>query len=521
MSQHGSGWTSRRAFLTATGAGTLGAVAGCLGGEGPEEFVVTQGELAGNADPNDHNATPAYNVFDPVYEPLFDLTPDGEIQERIVTDWEHVDDGEIELTLRDDVVFHNGDEMTASDVAYTIDRQVDEEVGIPSPQADGMTGITGAEAEDETTVLVEHEVNPELAETGLGVFARVVDEEWVEEREQPIADEMNGTGPYQLVEFQAEEHAVYEVFDDYWGEEPPFDQLRFQAISTDSTRVADLETEASDVVTNVPPADVHDISEAEGLDIRTVVSFRNIFLVMPNDDEPFDSQAFRQAMNYAVDNEAIISDINDGFGEPMSQPVPEDHFGHNPDLEPYPYDPDEAESLIEESGYEGEALTLTCPDGRYLNDTDIAEYAASQIDELDTVSCEAEIVPFEDLVEMVLDGDPTTAPDFFLIGWGNPTYDSNYGLEPWFVEGQASYNFLEEDLEEPVLDQRIEEAILESQTVEDEDEREQLLQDINEEIHEAAAWVFLHNEESVYGVRSDLEWEPRGDERINPGEMEL
>jgi peptide/nickel transport system substrate-binding protein len=510
----------RRTLLKLTGvAGAtagLGSIAGCLGDEfgddGPDEFVITQGELAANADPNNHNATPAYNVFDPVYEPLFNVTAEGEIEERVVTDWEHVNDGEIQLALRDDVVFHNGDDMTADDVAYTVNRQVDEEVGIPSPQSDGMAGITGAEAEDETTVIVEHEVNPELAETGIGVFGRVVNEEWIEDQDQPVADEMNGTGPYQLVDFEGEEYAEYEAFEDYWGDEPAFEELRFQAISSASTRVADLETEASDVIADVPPSDVLDIDEADGLEIRNVLSFRNIFLVMPNDDAPFDSQEFRQAMNYAIDTEQIIDNINGGFGEPMSQPIPEPHFGYNPDLEPYPYDPEEAEALIEESGYEGEEIVITCPDGRYLNDTDIAEFAASQISELPNVDCEAEIIPFEDLTEMTLDGDLETSPDFFLIGWGNPTYDADYGIVPWFVDGQASNSFNNEELEE---------MIVEARTVEDEDEREELLQEIMADIHELAPWVFLHNQESIYGVRSDLEWEPRNDERINPGDMGL
>jgi len=506
----------RRTLLKLTGVAGLsagmGSIAGCLGEEGPDEFVITQGELAANADPNDHNATPAYNVFDPVYEPLFEMTPDGELQERVVTDWEHTDDDEITLTIRDDVVFHNGEEMTASDVAYTVNRQVDEEVGIPSPQADGMTGITGAEAPDDTTVVVEHEVSPVLAETGLGVFGRVVSEEWMEDQDQPVADDMNGTGPYQMVEFVGEDYALYEAFDDYWGEEPAFEQLRLQMISSNSTRIADLETEASDVVTDVPPSDVFDIDEQDGLEVRNITSFRNIFLVMPNDEEPFDSQAFRQAMNYAVDTEAIIDNIHDGFGEPMSQPVPSEHFGFNPDLDPYPHDPDEAEALVEESGYEDVEIELTCPDGRYLNDTDVAEFAASQIDDLDNVNCEAEIIPFEDLTEMTLDGDLGTAPEFFLIGWGNPTYDADYGLVPWFVEGQAANNFNDEELEE---------MILESREIEDEAEREAHLQEVMAEIHELSPWVFLYNQESIYGVRSDLEWEPRNDERINPGEMSL
>ncbi|MFP8952245.1 ABC transporter substrate-binding protein [Natrialbaceae archaeon A-arb3/5] len=516
MAQDNNGPATRRSFLTAVGATSVVAVAGCLGGEGPgngDEIVITQGEFAPNADPNADNSTPTYNVHDQVYEPIFDITADGEVQPHIVEEWDFPDGETVELSVRDDVVFHEGQDMTADDIAYTINRQVQEDVGIASPQVDGLAGILGAEAEDDTTVIVEHEVSPSLAEFGLGVFGRVVSEEWVEEREQPITDEMNGTGPYQVEEFDpGDEQAVYTVFEDYWGETPEIDQVRFQAIDESSTRVGELQTGESDFIVNVPPTDVETIDTEDGVEIRNVTSFRNIFLVMTNDTEPFDSQEFRQAMNYAVDNQGIIDTILGGFGAPMTQPVPEGIFGFNPDLEPYEHDPDQAEELVEESGYEGAEITLYHPEGRYLNDTEIAETAAEQIDELDSVDCTSEIEPFDSLVEMVLDGDPSTSPDFFLIGWGNPTYDSNYGLAPWFVEGQASYNFVDEDVEE---------SIIESQTIEDEDEREEFLQEVNADLREAAPWVYLHLQESIYGVRDDLDWEPRSDESIYVDQMGL
>ncbi|ELY95699.1 peptide ABC transporter substrate-binding protein [Natrialba hulunbeirensis JCM 10989] len=508
----------RRTLLQRTGAATsiagLAAIAGCIddsNGDGDDEFVVTQGEFATTVDPNDHNDSPTYNVLDQVYEPLWDITPDGELEPRVVTEWDHPDDNTMELTVRDDVVFHEGQEMTASDVAYTINRAVDEDVGIVSEQADRYPGVTGAEAEDDTTVLVEHESVASLVEFNLATVATVVSEEWMEDQDQPANEELNGTGPYQVEEYTPDQDIIYTTFDDYWGDVPDIDRVRYRAASEASTRVSELETGESDLIVNVPPTDTASIDEADDADIRSVVSLRNIFLVMPNDDEPFDSQEFRQAMNYAVDVDSIIDNVLDGFGEPSTQPVPEGIFGYNDDLDPYPHDPDEAEALIEESGYAGAEITLESPEGRYLNDTEVAETAAQQIDELDNVSCNFQITDFESLTESSLDGDPSTSPDFFLIGWGNPTYDGDYGLTPWFVEGQASYNFMDDDIEE---------MILESQSTDDPDEREELLQEINAELYEAAPWVFLHREESIYGIRSDVDWEPRADESIFLDEMQ-
>ncbi|AEH35694.1 ABC transporter substrate-binding protein [Halopiger xanaduensis] len=506
----------RRRFLQLTGIATtagLTSIAGCIddsGGSSNDEFVVTQGEFATTVDPNGHNDAPTYNVLDQVYEPLWDITPDGELEPRIVEEWTHPDDSTMELTVRDDVVFHEGQEMTASDVAYTINRAVDEEVGIASEQADRYPGVVGAEAPDDTTVLIEHESVPSIVEFNVATVATVVSQEWMEEREQPVTDELNGTGPYQVDEYTPDEEITFTTFDDYWGETPDLDPVRFRGASEASTRVSELETGESDLVVNVPPSDVANIDEAEDVEVRTVTSLRNIFLVMPNDDEPFDSQEFRQAMNYAVDVDAIIENVLDGFGSPTSQPIPEGIFGYNDDLDPYPHDLEQAEQLVEDSGYSGVEITLESPEGRYLNDTEVAETAAQQIDQLENVSCDFQITDFETITESSLDADPSTSPDFFLIGWGNPTYDADYGLAPWFVSGQAAYNFEDEEIEE---------KILESQQTSDPDEREQLLQEINADLHEAAPWVFLHREESIYGIRSDVDWDPRADESILLDEM--
>ncbi|MFC6905199.1 ABC transporter substrate-binding protein [Halalkalicoccus tibetensis] len=505
--------------LLGTGVASAGitATAGCLGGDGDdedevEEFVVTQGEFIENTDPNDHNATPYYNVLDQVYEPLFNVTDDGEIEERVVTDWEHPEDGVVELTIRDDVVFHEGEELVASDVAYTINRQIDEDVGIVSDQVAGMTAIEGAEADGDTTVLVEHSAAESLAEFQLANFARAVNEEWMEGQDQPVDGEMNGTGPYQLEEYESGVQAVYTRFDDYWGDEPAFETVRFNAAAESSSRVGGLQADESDLVVNVPPTDVETVDTEDGIEVRNVTSFRNIFLVMKNEVEPFDSQEFRQALNYAVDNEGIIDSVLGGFGAPMTQPIPEGLFGYNPELDPYEQDQELAEELIEESGYAGEEITLQSMEGRYLNDAEVAQTAADQIDQLGNVSCDFETVPFDQISDAAGEGPDFEEIPFFLIGWGNPTGDSDYGLSPWFTSGGGQFNFRDEELEE---------RLIESQQEDDEDEREALLQGINADLREEAPWVFLHLEESIYGVRDDLEWEPRQDESIYIDEMGL
>jgi peptide/nickel transport system substrate-binding protein len=512
----------RRGFLKFAGASAAAAsvsMAGCVGGdddgedpleddeEQELEITVSQGQFASTLDPQDHNDTPTYNVLDQAYEPLLYRDAEGEIIEYLATDYERLDEQQVEFTLREGVQFHSGDEMTAEDVAYSINRTVDDEVGIVSPQQDGLSGIESAEASGEGTVAVTLSgPNPVVFEN-FASFGRVMQQQWAEEHEDETIRDANGTGPYQLDEFEEDVRATFAAFDEYWDADNVGDvtQVTFEGAPESSTRVNSLLAGETDIITDIPPSETPRIEDEEGMTFESVPSTRVIFLVMTNDREPFDSLEFRQAMNYAVDVEGIIDELLEGFGAPTSQPTLEGHNGHNPDVDPYPHDPEMAQQLVEESGYAGTEIVLETPTGRYLGDEEIARAAASQIDDLPNVSCDLEIRDFGDLTAETLDGDMSTSPGFYLIGWGNPTFDANYTLVPWFMPGQASQHFENDEVVE---------LIEQSESELDEDAREEQLQEVNALLNEEAPWVFLHQQYSIYGVNEELDWEARSDEDI-------
>ena len=514
----------RRTYLKLTGAaGGAMAFAGCLDGEEIEdltEITVTLSQFPDTIDPLDHITGDYFDVLDHIYEPLFDFEPGEGIFPRVVEETEIIEgEGVTELTLRDDVVFHNGDELTAEDVAWTINRTVDPSIGVPSPIGTfGLGSIEGAEAVDDTTVAVSYGAAPGLAEFEFGNYARAIPRGWAienhsaDEEGEAISgadpEDFNGTGPYEVVDFTSGEEIVLERFDDYWGEAPPFETVVFNADGQSSGRAAALETGETDVTINILPEDVSTIRDADGVDVRNVTSFRTVFCPMKNTVEPFDSLEFRQAMNYAVDNEGIVDSILSGFGEARGQPVSPGINGFNPDIEPYPQDIELAEELVDDSGYAGAEIELTAPQGRYLNDADVAETVADQIDQLDNVSCEANIVDFgvvSDANQAGVDPDEFEIP-FYMIGWGVITGDTDYGVQGFFtIPDNPNRTFDDEELSE---------AILDSQQIIDPEERTQQLQAVNQLAHEKAPFIYLHTQESIYGVNDQIQWTPREDESV-------
>ncbi|ELZ58958.1 MULTISPECIES: ABC transporter substrate-binding protein [Halorubrum] len=471
------------------------------------ELGVTMGQMDSGLDPQDHAETNTEIIVGQAYEGLLDRDKEGGIIAGLADDWERTDDGSVRFTLRDGVTFHNGDDLTAEDVRFSIRRIVFEDVGIASPQSNDLGVVDEVTAGDgEVTVSFEG-YNP-IAFQLFATNGEIVQQSWVEENGGDyINRNANGTGPFRVTEYNSGTEVLYEPNEDYWDGAPAVNELRMSASSESSTRVNQLLAEETDIVTNVPPNEVSRVNNSDVASINSVPSARIIFLQMRYDVEPFSSQQFRQALNHAVDVESIIENVLNGFGNITAQPTLEGHVGYNPDIEPYPYDPDEAERLVEESGHAGVEITLETPIGRYLRDVDIAQAAANQIDSLSNVSCEVEQREFSSLVQDVTAPDIEDRPHFNLLGWGNGEFDGSQTLTPLLSSSGALTVLENEELDGLLTD---------AEATEDPDERVGILQEANQLAHDLAPWVFMHQQFSVYGVSSDISWVPRSDEFIDP-----
>jgi peptide/nickel transport system substrate-binding protein len=480
---------------------------GSDGGDDAFEVGVTMGQMDSGLDPQDHAETNTEIIVGQMYEGLLDRDKEGGIIAGLANEWERTDDGSVRFMLRDGLTFHNGDEVTPEDVRYSIRRIVFEDVGIVSPQSNDLGSVDEVTTGDGQVTVSFEGYNP-IAFQLFATNGPVMQQSWVEENGGDyINRNANGTGPFRLSEYDSGNEVLYEPFEDYWDGAPEIDELRMSASSESSTRVNQLLAEETDIVTNVPPNEVSRVEGSDVASINSVASARIIFLQMRYDVEPFSSQQFRQAMNHAVDVESIIESVLNGFGNITAQPTLEGHVGHNPDIDPYPYDPEEAERLVEESGHAGVEITLETPIGRYLRDVEIAQAAANQIDSLSNVSCEVEQREFSSLVQDVTAPDIEDRPHFNLLGWGNAEFDGSQTLTP-LLSSSGALTVLEND----ELDGLLEDA----EATEDPDERVDILQEANQLAHDLAPWVFMHQQFSVYGVSDDISWEPRADEFIDP-----
>ncbi|WP_459192253.1 ABC transporter substrate-binding protein [Halosimplex sp. J119] len=412
---------------------------------------ITQSNMDSGLDPHDHRETPTDNIVLQVYEGLLGRDREGKVVNKLATGYERVEDGRVRFELRSGVSFHSGDSLTKEDVAFSINRIVKPEVGgLDSPQSDQLAGVTGAEpADGDSAVLVDSEgLNP-IVFALFATYGDIVNKSWIEDNDAAtINSEMNGTGPFQLSNYEQDVEVVYERYGDYWGDQPPAEELVITAASEASTRVNQLLSDETDVIVNVPPQNISQVRDADNADISAVPSTRIIYNAMIYNKEPFDSVQFRKAMNYAVDLESIIDNVLSGFADQTAQPTLDGFTGYNPDLDPYPYDPEEAQRLVEESGYAGAEIELHTPNGRYLKDLEIAQAVVNYIDELENVSASVNQRDFGNLTDVLLDGDISTGPAFYLIGWGNATFDASQTIIPLLTSDGALTSLENERVDE-------------------------------------------------------------------------
>ena len=312
---------------------------------------------------------------------------DGEYIPYLAESWEFSDDGLMwTFHLRDDVMFHNGDPVTAHDFVWTYERALDPDLASPGTGR-RLSGMTFEAPDDYTLVFNFPAPAISLLQfVNWGYMApmsqRAVEELGAEYELNPV-----GTGPYKVVEVRPGEGVAMERWDDYnWGPEffdgantgpYNFDRIEFSILPEEATRIAALESGDIDYVNGISnPLDVA-ILEAAGVTVQQAPFGQVRMIYIQNHVPPFDDALVRQALNYAVNREEITQIVTDGADQISRGPISPGMLGYDPAIEEqcgYHFDLDRAKELMQEAGYTyGDDGMLITPDGEPFSLTLIGE----------------------------------------------------------------------------------------------------------------------------------------------------
>jgi peptide/nickel transport system substrate-binding protein len=464
-----------------------------------DTVTVAQGTDPTILDPHRFGGQPDNNIMYHIFDQLVWRGDDLEIEPELAESWEIIDDLTWEFHLREGVEFHNGEPFNAEAVEFTVERAGNEDLN-PTVRFRRDVPLDELEIIDDYTIRFVTERPHALMLDHLNELLIMAPEHYSEISDDDATRDAVGTGPFKLREWVRDDHLTLERNEDYWAGPPDIGTLVFRPIPESSSRIAELETGGVDVIVNVPPDQIDRVDSAEDTRIEPVQGGRRIFVGISLNYEFFQDVRVRQALNYAVDVDTIIDSLLGGYGERMRSIANEPW--KNPDLDPYPYDPDRARELLAEAGYEdGLDIVMQAPDGRYTMDRDVAVAVASYLDEVG-VRTEVEITEWSLYLEQLQARE--TEPLYFL------------GLGAWF-NGQdelrsvqtddtyASNNWVNDDFESGYAEL--------TQTF-DEDERRELSYELQRIVFEDCPWIFMYKQYDLYGVSERLDWQPRADERM-------
>ncbi len=283
-----------------------------------------------------------------------------DLHPHIAETWEFVDDVSLELTLRQDVAFHNGDPMSAEDVKYSFDRVIVDTPAELQTAADFLASIQQVDVVDDYTVhIITHDPDPTLIMRLVGWTSYAYPMAYAESMSlDDFGAEPITTGPYRLTEFVIDDRVVFEANDDYWDETPPASRVTLRVIPEVSARVAALVSGEVDIITNITPDQIETLESSDGVHARTV-PLLNFNVLRYNTHNPVISDPrVRQAMNMSIDRELIVETLWSGNASvPDSHQYPDYGELLNEDRTPA-YDPDRARELLEEAGYDGEEVVM-------------------------------------------------------------------------------------------------------------------------------------------------------------------
>ncbi|GAB4533368.1 MAG: ABC transporter substrate-binding protein [Anaerolineae bacterium] len=320
-----------------------------------------------------------------MYDTLVWVDDDGNIVPALAESWDISPDGsEYTFQLRKDVTFHNGEPFNADAVVFSWERAKDG--GFEYSNLWQLA--TSVEKIDDYTVKITTDGPDALFLSTVADNWAIIPPKYFQEvgqegfNEHPI-----GTGPFMFVEWTKGDHITMKANPNYWREGvPKIETLIFRPIPESATRVAAIQTGEVDIVTRLSSEEAKSLL---GVPNVTVIKYpvERVYYVAFNNlttgkGQPTEDPRVRLAMNYAVDVQAIIDSLFDGFAKPAIGFVTTGELGYD-NAEPFGYDPEKAKELLAEAGYpDGFEMGMACPAGAYTHFEEVCEAIVGYLGEV-------------------------------------------------------------------------------------------------------------------------------------------
>ena len=479
-------------------------------------------------DPHSQNHATTNSILQHAYEGLTRYSAKYDVEPALATKWSYLSPTQVRFDLRKGVKFQDGTPFTADDVVFSFGR-------IKQPQGTMsiyVSGIADIKKIDEHTVdFILAGPNPILLRN-IGDFF-IMSKPWADKNksanvqdykakeENYASRNVNGTGRYQITGWTPDQRVTMTANADWWDKANASNvtEVIYTPIKSDSTRVAALLSGDVDLVTDLPTQDVTRLRSDAKLKVLDGNEVRTIFIALDQFNtelkysdvkgkNPFKDKRVREALNLAVDRDAIKRATMRGLSLPAAILVAPGVNGHTPDIDqPLKADPEKARKLLAEAGYpNGFEFQLNCPNNRYVNDEEICQNLVSMWARVG-IKTKLAVEGMATFIQKVQNFDSSA----YLLGWGVATYDAQYSLQSLVrtrtTGADGNFNFSR--VSDPVVDKLVDAMKTETDVA----KRNAMIREALVHTRDEYLFVPLHHQLRPWAMKANVTTLHRSDDR--------
>ena len=453
-----------------------------------DTLVVADQYDATTLDPIGHNDYPTSRACSHIYDTLIFLNPDGTLRPGLAEKWEFLSDTAYKMYLRKGVKFHNGDEMTAEDVKFSLERA---NTPAGSHIHTYSQDLDYVEIVDPYTVIIHlKRVNYPFFSSLVHSWGNIVCKKVVEAAGDDYGMHPVGTGPFKFKEWAKGDHYTFERFDDYWGNKAKFKTLIVRSIPEPTNRTIELETGAVDIAYPVTTIELGRIQDNPELELQRKVIPSTTYMGFNVHKAPFDNVKVRQAIFALLDTVNIQRAVMRGVGQTPRSLIPAvTKYSINDELPVHERNVELAKKLFAEAGVDPSTLKFIIRSNERKERIDMATIIQAQLAEAGITT---EIVQQE--WGAYLNVLQQKQHDVFLLGWGLSVPDPDYAVAG-LLETNAGTNYT------TFSDPKLDEMLAKGRSLPDGEERAKVYRDMQIYINDQLPMIYLHNDEAIAGVR--------------------
>lgn len=492
---------TRNALLAALlSAGLMGAAPLAMAAE---DVTIAVDIALDSLDPYNTNSTLAQAVGKSYYEGLFAFDKDLKVQPLLAESYTVSDDNlTYTFKLREGVKFHDGTDFNAEAVKVNLDRVLDRSNGLA--RYNQFSPIETIEVVDPSTVKIK-------LKTPFSAFinalthpsAMMISPAALAKYGKDIAFNPVGTGPFQFQEWKPAEYLKVKKFDGYWDKAyPKVDTLTFRTVTDNNTRAAVVQTGEAQAAYPLPYEQANLLSKNDKVDVVAAPSIVSRYISMNMQHKPFDDVRVRQAVNYAINRDALVKVAFAGYAFPSEGVIPQG-VSYAKKMDPWPYDPKKAKELLKEAGYPDGfpvALWSGYNDGTSAK---VVQFLQQQLGQVG-IKASVELLESGQRVQRVQQAkDPKEAPvRMYYAGWSASTGEADWALRPLLTTSAWPPVFNNTAY---YSNEAVDKAVADALLTTDEAKKTELYNQAQDQVWADAPWAFLVTTKLVSAKNKKLE----------------